>query len=126
MYATAREPAPAISLKPTQVGDVGYIHKGHSHLLSSVGCPSGERQLGVDVPLTCEPLSIGLIVYSQPRLPGCLSVNSVRETGADLRTSACPVSCVHSVPFVFFSTFESLSGEKNDRSKESYVFATQR
>ena len=37
-------------------------------------------------------------------MPGCLSVNSVREAGADLRASVCPVPCVHSVAFVSSGT----------------------
>lgn len=96
----AREPAPTVSLQPTKVGDVGYIRRGHFHLLFSAGCPLGERQLGVDVPPTFEPLTVGHIVYSQPRLPGSLSVNSIRETGVSLGASACPVPYVCFVAFV--------------------------
>lgn len=82
---------------------MGYIRRGHFHLLFSAGCPLGERQLGVDVPLTFEPLNVGTIVYSQPRQPGHLSVNNVREIGADLRASVSPAPCVCYVTFVSFS-----------------------
>ena len=76
MRPTAREPVPAVSLKPTQVGDMGYIRRGHFHLLFSAGCPLDERQRGVDVPLTFEPLSVEPTVYSQaPANLGCLAVS---------------------------------------------------
>jgi len=75
---------------------VGYVRRGRFHRLFSAGCPLGERQLGVDVPLTFKPLNVGPIVYSQPRLPGCLSTNTVRETGIDLGVSISPIPYVHS------------------------------
>ena len=109
MRPTARGPVPAVSLKPTQVGDMGYIRRGHFHLLFSTGCPLDERQRGVDVPLTFEPLGVEPTVYvSQPRLPSCLSVNNVRESGTDLRASVCPVPCVCFV-LIFPSTSDTLS-----------------
>ena len=82
-----REPAPIYSYDRVKLGDVGYIRSGRFHLLFSSGCPLGERRLGIDVPPTFEPLDVGPIIPSQPRLPGCLRTNSVRETGADLGAS---------------------------------------
>ena len=100
LNATTREPAPIHSFERIQLGDVGYTRRGRFHLLFSAGCPLGERQLGADVPLTFEPLRVGPIVYSQPRLPGHLSTKTVRETGAGLGASISPVPYVHSAVFV--------------------------
>ena len=82
-----------------QLGDVGYVRKGCFHLLFSAGTPLDGRRLGVDVPLTFEPLDVGPIVNPQPRLPGCLSTNTVRETGASLSTSICAVPYVRIITF---------------------------
>ena len=57
----------------------GYVRRGRLHLLFSAGRPLGERQLGVEVPRTFKPLDVGPVIYSQPRLPGHLSTNTVRE-----------------------------------------------
>ena len=94
MCATAREPAPLNYFERVQLGDVGYVRRGCFHLLFSAGKPLGERQLGVDVPLTFQPLTVGPIVNTQPRLPGCLSTNTVRESGVGLEASICAVPCV--------------------------------
>jgi len=84
-----REPAPIHSYKRIKLGDVGYIRRGHFHLLFSAGCPLGSRELGVDVPLTIEPVDVGPIIFSQPRLPGYLSTSTVKETGAGVGASIC-------------------------------------
>ena len=84
-----REPAPIYSYKRVKLGDVGYIRRGRFHLLFSAGRPLGSRQLGVDVPLTFEPLDVGPIIFSQPRLPGYLCTSTVKETGAGLGASIC-------------------------------------
>ena len=97
MHTTTREPAPIHSFKRVQLGDVGYVRRGRFHLLFSAGRPLGERRLGVDVPLTFEPLNVGPIIYSQPRLPGYLCTKTVRKIGAGLRASTCAVPCVRSV-----------------------------
>lgn len=99
MRATAREPAPLNYFKRVRLGDVGYVRKGCFHLLFSAGKPLGERQLGADVPLTFQPLDVGPIVNLQPRLPGCLSTNTVREAGASLGAT---ISAIPYVPFVAF------------------------
>ena len=85
----SREPAPIYSYKRVKLGDVGYIRRGRFHLLFSAGCPLGSRQLGVDVPLTFEPLDVGPVIFSQPRLPGYLCTSTVKETGASLGASVC-------------------------------------
>jgi len=103
-HATFREPAPIHSYKRVRLGDVGYVRRGRFHLLFSAGCPLGERQLGIDVPLAFKPLSAGLIVYSQPRLPGHLSTSTVQETGVGLGASASPVPYVLSVASTSCST----------------------
>ena len=83
----SREPAPIYSYKRVKLGDVGYIRRGRFHLLFSAGRPLGSRQLGVDVPFTFEPLDVGPIIFSQPRLSGYLCTNTVKETGAGLGAS---------------------------------------
>ena len=102
--ATTREPAPTESFKRIQLGDVGYIRRGRFHLLFSAGCPLGERQLGVGVPLAFEPLNVGPIDRTDPRLPGCLSTNTVRETGVGIGVSMFPTPYVRSVAPVSSST----------------------
>ena len=86
-WETPREPAPIHSYDRVELGDVGYIRRGRFHLLFSAGSPLGSRRRGVDVPLTFEPLGVGPIIRSQPRLPGCLRTSSVKETGANLGVS---------------------------------------
>ena len=73
-----REPAPIYSYKRVKLGDVGYVRRGRFHLLFSAGCPLGSREPGVDVPITFEPLDVGHVIFSQPRLPGYLSTNTVK------------------------------------------------
>ena len=97
LSVTAREPAPLDYFKRIQLGDVGYVRRGCFHVLFSAGCPLGERQLGVDVPPTFQPLSVGPIINTQPRLPGYLSTNTVQETGVGLGASMCAVPYVRSV-----------------------------
>ena len=82
-----REPAPIYSYKRVKLGDVGYIRRGRFHLLFSAGCPLGSRQLGTDVPLTFEPLDVGPVIFSQPRLPGYLCTSTVKDTGGGLGAS---------------------------------------
>jgi len=102
MHAITREPSPIHNFKRVQLGDVGFIRRGCFHLLFSAGSPLGERQLGIDVPLTFNLLNVGPIVHSQPRLPGYLSTVTVKSTGADLGGSINPVPCVPSVGSVPF------------------------
>lgn len=68
----------------TSIGDVGFIRDGQFHLLFSAGRPLGERHLGDDVPISFEELTVGTPVFGEPRLPGCLRTDTVREVGADL------------------------------------------
>ena len=100
MCPTRREPAPLNYFRRIQLGDVGYVRRGCFHLLFSAGMPLGERRLGVDVPPTFEPLAVGPIINPQPRLPGCLSTNTVRETGVGLRASIGVVPYVSAVAFM--------------------------
>ena len=76
-----REPAPIYSYKRVKLGDVGYTRRGRFHLLFSATCPLESCQLGVDVPHTFEPLDIGHVIFSQPRLPGYLCTDTVKEFG---------------------------------------------
>ena len=92
----SREPAPTQSYERISFGDVGFIRKGQFNLLFSAGCPLGERRLGIDVPLTFEELDIGIPVFFQPRQPGCIGTNTVREIRADLGAS------VGAAPYVQF------------------------
>ena len=66
------------------VGDVGFIRYGQFNLLFSAGSPLGERRLGEDVPITFEELPVGTLIPRQPRIPGCLHTDTVREVGAGL------------------------------------------
>ena len=59
---------------------MGYVRRGCFNLLFSAGCPLGERQPGIDVPLAFQPLNLGPIINTQPRLPEYLSTN----TGFDM------------------------------------------
>jgi len=97
LSSTTREPAPLDYFKRIQLGDVGYVRRGCFNRLFSAGCPLGERQLGVDVPPTFQPLSVGPIISTQPRLPGYLSTNTVQETGVGLGASMSAVPYVRSV-----------------------------
>ena len=65
-------------------------------MLFSAGRPLDERQLGVDVPLTFQPLTVGPVINMQPRLPGYLSTNTVRDTGVSLGASVCAIPYVRS------------------------------
>ena len=76
---------------------MGYVRRGRFHLLFSAGCPLGERELGIDVPPTFKPLSVGPIIYSQPRVPGYLCTSTVREVGAGLGASIGAASYVRAV-----------------------------
>ena len=105
MDVLTREPAPLSSFKRIQLGDVGYILRGCFHLLFSAGRPLGRRVLGVDVPHTFEQLDVGPTFVTQPRSPGYLSTNAVRETPTRLRApmypyvrSIVPVPCRTSDP----------------------------
>jgi hypothetical protein len=77
-----REPAPIHRYGRVKLGDVGYIRRGRFHLLFSAGCQLGSRRRGVDVPQTFEPLDIGDVIFSLPRLPGYLCTSTVREIEA--------------------------------------------
>lgn len=83
----SREPAPTQNYKRINFGDVGFIRGGQFHLLFSAGRPLGERRPGIDVPLTFEELKVGTPVFRQPRRPGCLRTDTVREIGAGLGAS---------------------------------------
>lgn len=96
--AIAREPAPLNYFRRIQLGDVGYVRKGCFHLLFHAGKSLGDsEQLGVDVPLTFQLLTVGPVINTQPRLPGCLSTTTVRESGVGVEASVCAVPCVIAV-----------------------------
>jgi len=63
----------------------------------SAGSLLGERQRGEDVPATFQPLTVGNLVHSLPRLPGCLRTNTVREVGAGLGAVLSTTLCVPSI-----------------------------
>ncbi|KAF9780742.1 hypothetical protein BJ322DRAFT_279145 [Thelephora terrestris] len=72
------EPAPTAGYARIRVGDVGFIRRGQFHLLFSAGSsPEGQ-----DVPATFEQLNVGTPVTRQPRQPGCLCTNTVRQVEA--------------------------------------------
>lgn len=96
MCAITREPAPLSYFKRIQPGDVGYVNAGCFHLLFSAGCPLGDRQPGVDVPLNFKQLVIGPIIKRQARAPGHLSTQCVRAR-VRLVPSSSPVPYVRSV-----------------------------
>lgn len=84
---TSREPAPTRKHARISIGDVGFIRRGQFHLLFSAGSPLGERQPGDDVPSTFEELTVGIPESSEPRQPGCLRTDTVREFGAGVGAS---------------------------------------
>ena len=75
---------------------MGFIRRGQFHLLFSAACPLGERELGHDVPDTFKQLIIGTPVFGQPRLPGCLRTDTVREFGASVDATVSPTVYVPS------------------------------
>jgi len=62
-----REPGPIYSYRRVKPGDVGYVRRGRFHLLFSAEIPLRSRRLGIDVPLTFEPLDVGpTTLYEAP------------------------------------------------------------
>ena len=61
-----REPSPTRGYTRISIGDVGFIRGGQFHLLFSAALPLGERERGVDVPNTFQPLIIGEPTTAQP------------------------------------------------------------
>ena len=96
MHAITREPAPLPDFERIQPGDVGYILRGCFHLLFSAGHPLDGRQLGFDVPHTFKQLDVGPTFNTQPRLPGHLSTEAVRELPARASARAQMYPCVRS------------------------------
>ena len=90
MRAITREPAPLPDFECIQPGDVGYILRGCFHLLFSAGSPLGGRELGVDVPYTFKQLHVGPTFNTQPRSPGYLSTDTIREIPARARAPMYP------------------------------------
>ncbi|KAF9789496.1 hypothetical protein BJ322DRAFT_538591 [Thelephora terrestris] len=80
------EPAPTKKYTRISIGDVGYIRQGRFHLLFSAGIPLGERQRGVHVPYTFEPLVCAdeTTEEVQPRGPCCVAARTSRTVGASL------------------------------------------
>ena len=74
---TSREPSPTDYTR-IRIGDVGYIRRGQFNFLFSAAFPEG------DVPSASDPLIIGKTTFRQPRVPGCLRTDTVREIGAGL------------------------------------------
>ena len=66
---------------------MGYILRGQFHLLFHAGSSLKEVLLGVDVPSTFSPLTIGRIVRRNPRPPGCLHAGAVEVYGAGLEAT---------------------------------------
>ena len=96
---TCREPAPTDYTR-INIGDVGFICRGQFHLLFSAGSPLGERRRE-DVTTTFEPLTVGNLVRGQPRLPGCLRTDTIREVGAGLGAALSTTLCVLSLRLFF-------------------------
>ena len=109
--AISREPAPTRTYTRISIGDVGFIRRGQFHLLFSAGSPLGERKLGDDVPPTFEALSVGIPEPLQPRMPGCLRTDTVREIGAGLGTTVSHTPYVLSLrpPSTYFKTSHLVS-----------------
>ncbi|KAF9777464.1 hypothetical protein BJ322DRAFT_573293 [Thelephora terrestris] len=76
------EPAPTSKYTRISIGDVGFIRQGRFHLLFSAGIPLGERERGVDVPNTFEPLEVGTTEAGEPRDPGCLAARTSQQVGS--------------------------------------------
>jgi len=68
-------------------------------LLFSAGCSAEGKELGVDVPRTFKQLDVGQTFTTEPRPPGHLSTNTVRQIRDRPRASIYPYVCsVTSVP----------------------------
>jgi hypothetical protein len=90
----SREPAPTAGYARIRVGDVGFIRRGQFHLLFSAGSsPEGQ-----DVPATFEQLNVGTPVTRQPRQPGCLCTNTVRQVEAAVSATVSGIPYVQSHP----------------------------
>ena len=61
----------------------------------------GERERGVDVPATFEPLNVGIPELRQPRQPGCLRTKTVRQVEADVDAPPSATMCVQSSVLLF-------------------------
>ena len=97
---TSREPAPT-NYARVSIGDVGFIRRGQFHLLFSAGSPLAERQPREDLPTTFEPLVVGNLTRGQPRMPGCLRTQTVKEVGAGLGATLPTGTCVLSIISLF-------------------------
>ena len=77
-------------------------------MLFSAGRARGERQLGIDVPHTFVELQPDATVtaFSQPRSPGCLHTDTVREIGVGVGVSVSTALCVLQLnhPLLIFET----------------------
>jgi len=93
-----REPAPLTDFTRIQLGDVGYILRGCFHFLFSTGWSPDGREIGVDVPRGFKQLEIGPTFNTQPRSPGCLPTNTVREIQTCLKASTNPYVLLHLFP----------------------------
>jgi hypothetical protein len=79
----SREPAPTNRYNRIRIGDVGFVRRGQFNLLFSAGCPLGERQPGIHVPLTFEELHVGASVFRQPLDPRPLKTDTVHKIKVD-------------------------------------------
>jgi len=86
---TSRDPTP-VNYPRVRIGDVGFVRRGRFHLLFSAGCPLGERQPGVDVPVTFKELTVGTTVFSQPRPAGCIQTFQEFGVGPSVSVSTTP------------------------------------
>jgi hypothetical protein len=66
-----------------QIGDLGYVQRGHFTLIFNVTGPLGGRTPGEDVPLDfVETEPLGPVQRGQPREPGPIYSRSIRREGA--------------------------------------------
>ena len=70
------------------------IRRGQFHLLFHAGSLLEDVQLGVDVPETFEPLTIGTTEFRLSRGPDCLSTNTVEESGVGFSAALSAQLCV--------------------------------
>ena len=92
---------------------MGFIRGGQFHLLFSAALPLGERERGVDVPNTFQPLIVEEPTSAQPRAPGCVAASTL-QVGASLDGPEPIIQCVLALR-LFPTSFKRVSSRSLER-----------
>ena len=76
--------------------------------------PLGERERGVDVPNTLQPLIVGEPATAQPRAPGCIAASTPLQVGASLDGPEVIIQCVLALR-LFPTSFKRVSSRSPER-----------